>query len=280
MTSPAYSLACAWPAGRAFLLALACCSEAGVVLAQSPAHDTTRRAPVVDTQNVAEPTLPAEYEHLVQLGFTEFEAGNYAEARSRFADAYQLFPNARVLRALGKTEYELKNYAAAVRAFEAALRSQQRPLAPDQRAETERTLEDVRRYLVRYEIRTSPAGAALTLDGQTVQPDPEQRISIAVGDHVLEATLSGYVPARRVLHVLGGGEQKLSLLLLPIETSPDAPEARRLYQKWWLWTAVGVVAIAASATAAIVATRDPGVSGFHGSTTHLMLNVPTSASRP
>ena len=57
---------------------------------------------------------PRGYDEAVETALAEFEAGNYAEARSQLFKAHSIFPNARTLRALGKAEYELKNYREAI----------------------------------------------------------------------------------------------------------------------------------------------------------------------
>jgi hypothetical protein len=222
-------------------LLLACC------LTMTRAYET---ASAQDDRSAA---VPPEYDQEVDRGLDEFEAGNFAEARSRFSKAHAIFPNARTFRALGKAEYELKNYSESARYFELALASEVRPLTAEQRVEAQRLLDNTRAYLSRYSISTAPPDATLLLNGNPVQLASDGTLQLSVGDHVLEASAEGYVAVRRELQVMGGETRQLSIELRPIvtETSPivapmpSAPRDDRtpLRKKWWLWTGVaGVVA--------------------------------------
>ena len=83
------------------------------------------------------PAAGAEYERLVDDAVAEFRRRNFAEARSLFARANALNPNARTLRGLGMTELELGNFIDSSELLRSALDSKVRPLEGTLRSETE-----------------------------------------------------------------------------------------------------------------------------------------------
>ena len=98
-----------------WILALACCLGTSAVQAQAG-----EAREVVDG--------PPEYRALVTHALEEFDAQNYAEARSLFLRAHTIYPSARTLRALGMVEFELKNYVDSITRLEEALSERTRAL--------------------------------------------------------------------------------------------------------------------------------------------------------
>ena len=194
-------------------------------------------------QAVREP--PQAYQRLVELGFKEFELGNYAEAESLFLEAYAIFDNARVLRALGMVEYELRKYARCKGFLERALRSEIRPLSKGERAEVEALLAQARAYLARYTVLTQPADAELALDNAVVELNADHSLLLSVGNHTLEARAPGFMPARRELHVFGRQDRTIEIQLSPMQPRTEANGGSHITQSPWLWVGVGVVAIGA-----------------------------------
>lgn len=224
----------------------------------------------------AKSAFPPGYTQAIEEAFREFELGNYAEARSRFLQANELFPSAPTLRALGMVEFELRNYENSVAYLEQALQSVERPLGPDTRAATEQLLADARGYLVQYVVSVRPPSATLLLDGQPLVLGLEGAVTLRVGDHLLEAHAPGYHPARRVLHALHGTSQnKLDIVLLAAEP-PHAPVASApLYRNWWLWTGVGGAVLAGTITGIALAARRPDPAEPSGGTEGTVLYVPS-----
>ena len=201
--------------------------------------------PAPDVQ--ASEQLPNGYREAVELGFKEFELGNYAEARTRFRAAEALLPNARVFRAVGMVEYELRNYVSAIDYLQRALSSSVRSLAPEDRAETQQLLGRARAYVARYTIVTRPADAKLTLNSEPLTLSPDHTVMLQVGEHWLEAQAPQHHPARRALHVVGQADQLIDLALTPIAppTHTEAPRDTPLYQSPWLWVGIGVAVVGA-----------------------------------
>jgi hypothetical protein len=228
------------------------------------------QAPLNTTHSTTVP--PAEYEAAVDLAFEEFEAGNYAEARTRFLQAYELFPNARVLRALAKTEYELKNYVAAITFLEQSLAATVRPLTVAQRADAQQLLEQARGYVARYRILTVPEQTTLRVDGLETRLAADGTLLLIVGEHAIEARATGYQPTRLTLQVLGRTDETVRLELSPLGSEPGAITDQTnvlapretsslkhtpLRKKWWVWTGVAAIAAASVVTGVMLSRREP-----------------------
>lgn len=206
----------------------------------------------------------SEYHELVRLAAEEFNLGNFSEARALFLRAHTLEPNARTFRGLGFSEFELRRYPQAVRQLRDALASDVKPLSPELRESTAALLRRAERYIGRVRLALVPTHAAVTLDGEPIEPTDE--LVLTVGDHVLEFAATGFAAQRRPLQIAGGEREELRVTLSPLEveraTVPserqpsDATPARR---KWWVWTSIVAVAAAGAVTAVLLSRREPGI---------------------
>lgn len=211
---------------------------------------------------------PPAYTEAIELGVSEFEAGNATEARAHFTRAHALYPNARTLRALGMVAFELKRYLECTRYLEQALGSTERTLEGERRKETEKLLERANGYLGRF-ILDLESDTRLTVDGGGDALRGGDELVLEAGDHTLEFRASGRVANKRVLTVQGGEREPLRVVLVPLQLGSsgthahppgggqDSSKKRPLYRNPWLWTAVGLVLAGAGAGAAIAITRDP-----------------------
>jgi serine/threonine-protein kinase len=104
-------------------------------------------------------------------------------------------------------------------------------------------------------VSTSPPGASITVDGKSVGTAPVTLDSLTAGDHLLEATLEGHLPASRTVPLPKPGERLMVELALapapappPVDdTSAEKPKAvaaakskpmGRLTLKTTPWTSV------------------------------------------
>jgi tetratricopeptide (TPR) repeat protein len=220
---------------------------------------------------MAEPPGEA-YQAAISEALTEYELQHYEEARTLFAKAHALAPSARTWRGLGMAQFELRNYPACIAALQHALSDSTKPLEGTMRTEAEALLQRAREFVghVVLTIRPSGANAAILVDGTAAVPG-EEGLVLSVGERVIDVLADGYAPARRKLDVVGGQNETLLILLNQLATPPKEPatrtEARPLYKNPWLWTAVGVVAVAAVATGTALALRkDPEEHTVKGST--------------
>jgi hypothetical protein len=219
------------------------------------------------------------YVQVIQSAVVEFDAGNWAEARTLFEQAHTLRPSARTLRGMGMTSFEMKEYVRAEKELNASLVDLRSPLAEAQRHEVLALLLRLERYIGKLIVHTRPAGAnpTITLDGSRV----ETEMKVDLGRHELSVQAPGYRPVNRDVSIEGGKTQSLELTLTPLdldarsaqeaalgapaEVAPgdtpivppiampnddQDPERRHsVFKQWWFWTIVGVVAVGGAATA-------------------------------
>jgi tetratricopeptide (TPR) repeat protein len=206
----------------------------------------------------------SEYARVTERGLAEFGERNFEEARALFLKAHALSPSARTLRALGMVEFELKSYVDSVRYLEEALSSTERPLDGARRAEAQTLLETANAYVARYVLRVA-SETTLSLDGSGIEKPRE--LVLAIGTHELEFRAPDHITQRRMLKVKGGEREQLTVTLLPLasakqrdgaaasSTRDDTRASRPLYKNPWLWSAVGIVVVGASAATAIALLR-------------------------
>ncbi|HEX5658856.1 MAG TPA: hypothetical protein VFX59_16795 [Polyangiales bacterium] len=210
-----------------------------------------------------------EYRALIDEAVREYEARHFEEARSLFARAVALQPSARGYRGLGMSEFELRNYLDSADNLERSLSSQIRPIEGELRAETERLLTRARGFLARYVVVTQPRETQVFVDGNQAKLSPVGELLVPVGDHTLEFRAEGFLTERQNRKVNGGEQEQIVVFLktvpspadvaaasmTPAATSTQTPYGTRedheparkpLYKNPWLWTAVGVVVVAAA----------------------------------
>lgn len=218
---------------------------------------------------------PPGYQKAAELGFQEYERGNYEEARARFLQAHRLWPNARVLRALGHCEFELAHYVAAVEFLQQTLTSSVRALSEVQRRETEELLGRARSHVARIVVQTVPTTAHVLIDGADARRDLEGAVMLAAGPHTIEVHAAGYLTGQRELTVEGNVDRVVQVALLPVPPPAHAQvdDHGSLRKKWWLWTGVAAVGAAGLATALALSLRDPGEREVNGGSTMMVIPV-------
>ncbi len=222
---------------------------------------------------------PRGYRPLIKDAVAEYDAGNFAEARSLFDKANAMFSTARALRGLGMVEFELRNYSDSIAFLERALASTVQPLEGALRAETEQLLGRARGFIAQVDLAIEPGGSTVVVDGTPVSLGPQGRLVLEVGDHVLEFSAQGYQAEKRVMKIKGGEQQVLHIVLpaqranegtpslqvqpLAAASGPLAqnhvdsgePAKKPLYKNPWLWTGVGVVVVAVAVGLGVGLTR-------------------------
>jgi len=99
-------------------------------------------------------------------------------------------------------------------------------------------LEAVAKAPARFVIRSRPAGALVTMDGQPLGRTPLDR-EIAGGAHTLQISAEGYDATERSLTVVSGVDETLDLELLPLASKFPFRKAG------WAALALGAAALAA-----------------------------------
>lgn len=154
-----------------------------------------------------------EYRSLVGEAVSQSAAGHYPEALALFIRAHALRPSARTLRGIGLVRFGLADYAGSIRALEASLTDERRPLEAAHRQEAQDTLERANRYVARVAVELVPPDAEITVDGsQLVLPD-DHVLLLNPGRHEIRFEREGFVDEARSLAIEGGGRQRLEVEL-------------------------------------------------------------------
>lgn len=221
-----------------------------------------------------EPAQTPAYEQLINDAIREFRERNFAEARSLFSRANELYPNARAIRGIGMAEFEMGNYAESIDQFQLALAHTVLPLEGNLRKDTEELLARSERFVNRYRVEATPILTSVLVNGAVRQLRPGNLLILEVGDHEIEFQAPGFVPERRSLNVKGGEQSILAVSLSPIIPPEPGPapvppppvptptepvhQRRPLRKSPWLWTAVGVVVTGAAVGTALALRKDDG----------------------
>jgi tetratricopeptide (TPR) repeat protein len=196
---------------------------------------------------------PAGYQHLVSEAVSEYNQGNWAEARALFEQAHALSPNARTERGIGLTAFELRDYVDAITQLQTAIDDERNPLSAEQRAQASEIVARAQRYVGTVHIDLAPQSAQLLLNGRLVD---KCEFVLNVGDYDLAAKAPGYADASLKLNVEGGKTSTVRLELVPMSAGNDTQpvpggatdrattSAPGTTQRILGWTAVGVGAVA------------------------------------
>lgn len=69
-------------------------------------------------------------------------------------------------------------------------------------------------------VLTQAPGAIISIDGEVIGPSPAVREGLAPGEHIVEASAEGYLPARQTVTVEPGQQRVIALDLEPIQAEP------------------------------------------------------------
>jgi tetratricopeptide (TPR) repeat protein len=214
----------------------------------------------------APPLSPAEqqYRALIADALREYDLARYEEALTLFRQAYALKPTPKVLRGIGKVQFELQRYTRSLEALDAALAGTDEPLTGGLRAEVEALRARSLRYTAVLTVSVTPASAEVTLDGRPLEAEARAAVRVDAGAHTLEATLTGYLPARRTVDAPGGSTPSLALTLAAV-APPAPPRPRRAL----LYTGIALdaaFALALGGSAGWYADRDRAIDSCAAAT--------------
>lgn len=244
----------------------------GLTLADSPASERP------------EASAPhGNYDQLLDRAVEAFGEEDFARARELFEQAYALKPNARVLRGLGIASLRLQRYVEAKRALSASLTNGAQPLTASQREEVSQLLTWMETNLGTLHLQWvegAPRGHELLVDGAVQRGRP---LLLGPGTHRLVVRSPGYETQVRSVEIVAGEAQTLTLAprankpaksasnvspkraaatLVPSAATPtpgqaplrDAESSTTIFERWWFWTAVGVIAAGGVTAAVLLAT--------------------------
>lgn len=206
----------------------------------------------------SEPSAPTEGESpspvvraLLVEAVAEYDAGHYAEAQALFRRAHELAPSARTLRGLGMAAFELRQYTTALRAFEEALASHERPLTDEQRAHVSDLLERARVFVSTVIVRVTPPDAVLRVDGTPATLDAAGRLRLDPGAHTFDLEHPSHLPRRYEIQLEPGTEREIEAVLEARPAPPPPPPSRRDDTLLVVGAASGVTALLATLGATI-----------------------------
>lgn len=179
---------------------------------------SVRAQPRSDVAGYREATAEAE---------SEYDSGHYPEARTLFARAHELYPNARSLRSLGVVSFQLRRYSDCVTFLEQALASTEQPLDGSLRASAQRLLGKAQLFVARIELTVEPAEARLEVDAAPTKSAVPKRLLLDIGAHQLEFSAPDYLSQSRSITVDGGEQESWNIELTRAAAAPSSPVAPR-----------------------------------------------------
>lgn len=261
-------------------------SAAAIVALWSVPHAVPAAASAQSHAGVSTSSTSADYDKLLDRALDAFEGQDYARARELFEQAYEIRPNARVLRGLGISALHLERFTVAKRELTAALRESKQPLTANQRDGVTELLSWMKLNLGTLELRLQPAKARVMLDDE---PVAGTELVLKPGAHRVFVNADGFNSQEREVEIAAGQEKTLEVALSqhtvkaaqtsavsaaeaastvpiaePAESTPPIGglheptrdrESSTVFERWWFWTAVGVVvAGGVAATVALTST--------------------------
>jgi hypothetical protein len=185
------------------------------------------------------------------------KAGDLEGAEHAFLEAYQTMPNAVVLLKVAECRTQRADFPGAVEALEKYLA--ERANAPD-RASVEDRIAEMRRKPGTISVNSTPAGAAIWVDGTDSGLVTPSDVEVSPGEHKLTLKLLPYKPTEQSVVVEFGSKKALALTLAEPEpvahqqiaggsqAVPPEPEPGGRHLSPFFWVAVGVTAAGAATT--------------------------------
>jgi PEGA domain len=235
---------------------------------------------------VVRPASAEDVESIVRRGVELRRQGKDLEALALFRSAAATQRAPRVLAQLALAEQSLGLWPQAEADFKEALGATSDPWIVKNRQaldEAEKVVED---HLGSLIVWGTPDGAEVTINGAVVGTLPQTRnLRLPVGSVQLAARAPGFIETTRQVQIGSGALQRehvelaatpkapeISLAAAPASAKPvvslepgatepgGQPEEARpaIYRRWWFWTAIGVVAVGATASVLLLRPKSNG----------------------
>jgi hypothetical protein len=160
----------------------------------------------------ADPGATHEAAKHFQRGVALYGETDYRAALVEFKRAYSIAPNAAVLYNVGETEFQLQDYAAALTTLQQYL-AESSP-SDGHRTEVESSVEVLRARVGHVTVMTSPTGADVAIDDQSVGRTPLERpVLVSIGHRKVVASMPGRPPATRYVDVAADDNVTVALQL-------------------------------------------------------------------
>ena len=162
------------------------------------------------------------YQHGLELA----NRGDYKAALDEFDRAYALSPNFAVLYNIGQADVALGRPQKAMAALGRYLTDGGEQVPPARRADVERQVALLESSFAKLVVATDPPGARVTVDGAEAGTTPlGDPVKLVAGTHVISASKPGAATASRVVTLVEGQQENVSLTLPNLPAASSAPGA-------------------------------------------------------
>lgn len=205
-------------------LALQTLSPAPTHAQTSPAGDAGEAdpgsVPSSGTGETAEEDAPApehaaEYDRLILSALSAFKAGEWVRARGLFERAHALHPTARTLRTIGMSAFNQGDLVGAVKALEASLNDDRKPLTVEQQEHVRQLIHRADGRLGRLRLLVQPQGADIQVDGKAPDFVGGDQLVLEPGRHEISIQAPGFRTAVQHVRVSARDRATLEVQLQP-----------------------------------------------------------------
>jgi tetratricopeptide (TPR) repeat protein len=200
-------------------------------------------------------------------GQAYYEHSRFADAAHEFEEAYRLSHKPPLLYNVGKSYDGADDYARALDAYRRFLDAA--PADNPDRATVQKRVQLLATLVGTIALHGARDGSAVAVDGAPVGTTPLLQPLVAnPGRHNLLLTHERAATFRRAVDVPVGGVADVAVqqvdavkVVTLAEPAPAAKREKPVYQRWWLWTAVGGAVVVAGVITAVVLTTGSSDSG-------------------
>jgi hypothetical protein len=167
----------------------------------------------------AETPAMAEARRHFEVGLAMLKERNFSAALTEFRESYALGHRPSALRNIAQCQRESHEYAAAFGTLELLLSAHGGELKPADRAAIQRALEELRQLTALVDVRVSPPGAEVFVDGVKRGVTPLERMRIDAGTRKLRVVKAGFDPIEKTLEIVSMKDTVVTAELAPEVTT-------------------------------------------------------------
>ena len=160
------------------------------------------RLAVAAPKGAAETPIMAEARRHFEVGLAMLKERNFGAALTEFRESYALGHRPSALRNIAQCQREMHEYAAAFGSLELLLSAHGGELKPADRPAIQRALEELRQLTALVDVRVTPAGADVFVDGVKQGVTPLERMRVDAGTRKLRVTKAGFEPVEKTLEIV------------------------------------------------------------------------------